>query len=355
MDSFSVGAVLVLATVFAIAGTAKLLDLKGSQRTVADFGVPAPAASVGGVLLPIAEIATAILLVLHPTARAGAAIAIGLLLAFVAGIANAMRLGRAPDCNCFGQLHSAPAGWRTLVRNAVLAALAAVLVVRGPGPAIGAWASARSAPELTAIGVTVTLLGLAAYAWRLWSENRELRADLAKSRSGQKAELQAEGLPAGSPAPSFALPDVHGQVQTLEGLLEGGRPLALFFMDPTCGPCKGLMPELARWQGSLGERVTIAVITSGNAKQDAGVWQENSICNVLYDHSREAFGAFNLRSTPTAMLVAPSGTIAGGPAGGLHMPEVLLRVTLKRADVGDWPTPASGPQSGFALSEAGYA
>jgi hypothetical protein len=35
--------------------------------------------------------------------------------------------GHGPDCRCFGQLHSVPAGSKTLVRNGVLAALAAFL------------------------------------------------------------------------------------------------------------------------------------------------------------------------------------------------------------------------------------
>src|SRR5918995_5476130 len=40
MDSFLVGAQFLLAGVFALAGTAKLFDLKASRQAVLDFGLP---------------------------------------------------------------------------------------------------------------------------------------------------------------------------------------------------------------------------------------------------------------------------------------------------------------------------
>jgi hypothetical protein len=54
--------------------------------------------------------------------------ALALLLIFVAGIGYNLAHGRTPDCHCFGQLHSAPAGWSTLIRNLVLAAIAGIVV-----------------------------------------------------------------------------------------------------------------------------------------------------------------------------------------------------------------------------------
>src|SRR3954454_20528678 len=99
---------LLLAGVLIAAGTGKLLDLHGSQRAVREFGVPEPFARLGGVALPITEVATAAALLLQPSATWGAAAALVLFVAFIAGIVNALAHGKAPDCNCFGQLHSAP-------------------------------------------------------------------------------------------------------------------------------------------------------------------------------------------------------------------------------------------------------
>src|SRR5438552_6717067 len=101
---------ILLAAVFATAGVGKLRDLEGSREAMRDFGVSERIASPAGLLLPLGELAAAVLLVLRPTAQVGAALALVLLLAFVAGIANALRHGVTPDCHCFGQIHSAPAG-----------------------------------------------------------------------------------------------------------------------------------------------------------------------------------------------------------------------------------------------------
>src|SRR5438552_6841190 len=112
----------VLAVVFVTAGVGKLLDLSGSRRAVADFGVPERAARVIGVLLPLAEIAIALALVFRPSAQVGAIAAALILAGFIAGIARALSRGEQPDCHCFGQIHSAPAGPSTLIRNGILAA-----------------------------------------------------------------------------------------------------------------------------------------------------------------------------------------------------------------------------------------
>jgi uncharacterized membrane protein YphA (DoxX/SURF4 family) len=153
---------LVLAGVFLTAGIGKLRDLPGSRRAVEDFGVSKRAADYLGVLLPLAEIAVAVALLFRPTAVWGAVGAAMLLAAFIVGIARALSRGEQPDCHCFGQIHSAPAGRSTLIRNAVLLSFAVVIVAYGSGPALDDWVGARSAAELAAVGLG--LLAVAATA-----------------------------------------------------------------------------------------------------------------------------------------------------------------------------------------------
>src|SRR5260221_3600616 len=123
---------LLLAAVFIVAGFAKLADLPGSRQALRDFGVPAVLANPFGALLPLAEIAVAVALIPRVSAWWGALGALALLLLFVAGIGYNLARGRTPDCHCFGQLHSAPAGWTTLIRNGVLALVAGLIVWFGP-------------------------------------------------------------------------------------------------------------------------------------------------------------------------------------------------------------------------------
>jgi uncharacterized membrane protein YphA (DoxX/SURF4 family) len=133
---------LILAGVFALASVAKLADLRGSRAAVAGFGVPERVASPLGMLLPVAELAVAVALLPASTARVGALGAGVLLALFVAAIARSMARGEAPDCHCFGQLHSEPAGRGALARNLVLLALAVFAAIGGTGnpvPSATAW------------------------------------------------------------------------------------------------------------------------------------------------------------------------------------------------------------------------
>ncbi|MDQ1427393.1 MAG: hypothetical protein QOK39_869 [Acidimicrobiaceae bacterium] len=108
-------------------------------------------------VLPVGELAVAAALARRASAVGGAVGALVLLGAFMAAIAISLSQGRQPDCRCFGQVHSAPVTAKTLVRNAAVAALAAVVVVAGPGASLSAWASGLSVTEWITLGVAVAL------------------------------------------------------------------------------------------------------------------------------------------------------------------------------------------------------
>src|SRR5687768_8436502 len=93
---------LVVAAVFAVAGLAKLLDLPGTRRSIAEFGTPARAVRAVSVALPVAELGIAAGLMFPQSARLSAVPALALLLLFCAAVVRALARGSAPDCNCFG-------------------------------------------------------------------------------------------------------------------------------------------------------------------------------------------------------------------------------------------------------------
>src|SRR5215469_7458654 len=153
----------LLFVVFLVAGIAKLADLAGSRAALRDFGVPAQLSTSLGTLLPLCELAVAVALLLPATAWWGALGALVLLLLFVAGIGYNLARGRQPECHCFGQLHSAPVGWPTLIRNLVLAAVAALVVVFGWNvPALGVldWLAPLSVSQRLEVLVGVVVLAL---------------------------------------------------------------------------------------------------------------------------------------------------------------------------------------------------
>src|SRR5919108_2839892 len=150
MDLAILSARLVLAAVFLVAGLAKLADRRGTQQAVIEFGVPRLLAAPLAILLPLVELGVAVALVPKTSAWWGGIGALALVAAFVAAIGVNLARGRKPDCHCFGQLHSAPAGWSTLGRNAGLAAVAAFVVWQGstdPGASAVSWLRDVSAAE----------------------------------------------------------------------------------------------------------------------------------------------------------------------------------------------------------------
>jgi hypothetical protein len=127
----------VLGVVFGVAGAAKLADRVGSRTALVDFGIPTRFAAPGAVLLPLGELGVAAALLADPSARAGAAGALALLMVFSFVVALNLAAGRQLDCHCLGRLHSSPIGAATLVRNGLLGVLSALVMVGGPGTEAG--------------------------------------------------------------------------------------------------------------------------------------------------------------------------------------------------------------------------
>jgi len=344
VDLILLAARLLLTGVFLVAGIAKLADRAGSQKAVRDFGVPQSLAAPFGNLLPIAEIAVAIALIPVATAWWGALGALGLLSAFVAGIAYNMARGRAPECHCFGQLHSSPAGWRTLVRNLGLAAVAVLLLVAGrtdPGvDFLGA--AGRVAQEQPAIALALAAVSILAvgYGWlllRVLQQQgrlvRRVRLLEAQLLAGTGLEL-AEGLPVGTAAPAFTLADTHGSMVSLGDLLAGGRPVLLAFLDPDCGPCRALMPQLIAWHLKHADRFEVVALSRGSAADNALIL-DKGLTAVLLQQRREIDELYRVEGTPGAVLVRPDGTIGSPHAAGADQIESL--VAGLAGELGDSP------------------
>jgi peroxiredoxin len=321
MDDALVAARLLLAAVFYVAGLAKLADRPRTRQALADFGVPSGLVEPLGLVLPAAELAAATALLFLTTARWGAAGGLTLLGLFVVGLVRVLRRGERPDCHCFGQLHSKPASWVTVARNVVLALPAAVVVVAGPGPAFTSWASGTDARDfwLIAIGTLATVATMTSVL--LWRENRRLR-----STNGGVAAAPRQ---IGALAPHFTLPSVAGPVVSLEDLLADGRPCILAFVSSGCGGCVSLLPELARWQDTITERLVLGFVTLSAAGEAEKLAREHALTDVLVDEHLTIGHAYGVTAVPSAVLVASDGTVRSTPVVGSVAIEALVRLALQ--------------------------
>lgn len=331
MDAALLIARFFLAAVFAVAGTAKLADLPGSRAALAGFGVPDRLAAPLGTLLPLAELAIAVLLLPAETATAAGIAALAMLVLFSIGITASMARGNAPECHCFGQLHSKPAGPRTLARNLILAAVAAFVVLAGAsaqpglreatGPLdAGTWAALGGALVLAVVlgaGIAA-LLSLLRRNGLLLLRVEALEAALVEHDIPipDAPAPEMNGLPVGSAAPGFELPSIDGVITSLDTLLSGGRPALLVFTSPRCAPCEGLMPKVAAWQRELGEDLTVAVLADGDREENRAKLQAHGLRNVLIQEEMDVAGRYVARATPSALLVDADGRIASALAAG---------------------------------------
>jgi peroxiredoxin len=326
MDSVVVSARVLLALVFGVAGLAKLADRTGSRQALRDFGLPGWLANPVGVLLPLVELGVAVALLPAVSAWWGAVAATALLVVFVVGMGVSLLRGRRPACHCFGQLHSAPVGGATLVRNLVLAAVAAGVVLSGSsgvgvGPSTVAWVGGLAPGERAVLVGGLLLLGLlAGEAWvlvQLVAQNGRLLVKLdaleARLDVGSPAAVSvpaaapAPGLPVGSPAPDFSLPGLYGETLTLGALRAAGQPLLLVFMDPDCGPCNALLPEVGRWQREQAGQFALAVVSRGTVEANRPKSAEHGLSRVLLQQDREVAERYQVSGTPSAVLVPARG------------------------------------------------
>ena len=283
--------------------------------------MPTRAVRIGGLALPLAELAVGVALLVRPTARWGALCALLLVLAFAGAVARAMSRGQAPDCHCFGQIHSEPAGPSMLIRDGVLAAMAGVVVVAGPGPSVVTAVTSLHGTAIGLVAVSVLAAVLAVAVVQLWVDRRRLRADLSAAIAAQAAP----GLPRGTPAPEFELLPVRGTVRSVAELTQRLRPSVLVFVSTGCGPCIQMLPTLGRWQDSLSNSVTLAAIFAGERAEVERLSAEYKLSLAMAQENNEAFELYKLRGTPSAVLVGVNGMIAGAPAEGVPAIEALIR------------------------------
>jgi peroxiredoxin len=310
------------------------------------------------LMLPMLELAIGVALIPARLAWYGACGALGLLAIFLIAVGVAMIRGRKPDCHCFGQLHSAPVGRSTLIRNALLAAGAGWLVSRGqlqPGLDVWAWYFSLSDTgqklAIVAAGALVLLF------FRLVARARPVSQTIASQMPSlpslfdydeeeEAPEAPGEqsspiprkrpasepahaapvrpaamgvGLPIGTPAPEFELPALAGETRSLQSLRADGKDVVLIFSSPFCKPCEALGANLVRWKREMPGLPNIVLISRGTPQDNLAKLKGFESSRVLLQGDFDVAEAYDCNSTPTAVLVGSDGLIrselaTGGPA-----------------------------------------
>ncbi|MBQ0892741.1 DoxX family membrane protein [Micromonospora sp. U56] len=143
-----------LATVWLVAGAAKVGDLAASGRAVNAYQLlPYDVAMVVGAALPFVELALGAILLVGLATRLAGGVSAALLVVFVTGIVSAWSRGLAIDCGCFGsggQLAAgqAPSYLPEILRDLGFLALAGFLLIWPRTPvSVDGWLTGESAVE----------------------------------------------------------------------------------------------------------------------------------------------------------------------------------------------------------------
>ena len=319
---------ILLSAILAVSGVAKATDWVGTETAIISFGIPSRASYLAARTLPIVEIVLAVTLLI-PATHWGAALGAAVLFAAFTAIVFLAIVRRNPvDCHCFGQLTSSPVTWKTIIRNLALIIVAAVIIAESNAAGtISDWVWISSVTDVARVGLTISAILLVMvcvllfFQFQLARQNGRILLRLDALEAGRHLPIPSptaaqSGLPVGSPAPDFELRRLHGGVLTLASELAAGLPLLLVFVDPGCGPCMVLLPELSAWQLELHERVTIVIVSRGIAEQNSAKIDPHGLTCVALQHDREVAIAYQAHATPSAVLVGADGRIASPVAAG---------------------------------------
>ena len=237
----------------------------------------------------------------------------------------------------------------------------------------------------------LAILGGAWLGWQLLRQNGRilLRLDDLEKRLNELEfgdDNEPEGLPVGTEAPAFELPDLAGGRQSLAQFR--GQSVLLVFFNPACGYCREMVPKLAALPArssrreeahtsnsqpstfnsqpstfnsqpstfnsqpstfnsqpkeqdqSLvtsaatngdfsGWRPLVLILTTGDAGKNQQFFAEHKVaCPVLLQNNGEVAKAYQVNGTPAGYLVSAGGRIASKLAIGA---EALLELTSQPA------------------------
>lgn len=143
-----------------------------------------------------------------------------------------------------------------------------------------------------------------------------------KTRDVSESNIVRDGLPAGTEAPNFVLPDLDGKPHALVDYR--GKRVLLVFSDVTCGPCEAMSPDLVKLAEKKGKKLQVLMVSRGDEEANRQKAQAFGYpFPVLRQKSWEVSKLYGMFATPIAFLIDENGVIEKDVAAG---PEPILNL-----------------------------
>ena len=194
---------------------------------------------------------------------------------------------------------------------------------------------------MTALLIAAILpwLLIAVGAWLAYQLVRQngrilLRLEAMEGRLGKhpaEERRKPVGLPVGTPAPDFDLPELAGGRRKLSDFR--GKDVLLIFFGPNCGFCTQMAADLAALplDGGGGRPVPV-IVTSGDADENRKLVDDFGLqCAVLLQENMEVATKYRAQGTPMGYRIDADGRIASDLAVGA---EPLLKLAEAQAAPG---------------------
>ena len=143
-----------------------------------------------------------------------------------------------------------------------------------------------------------------------------MKKRLRTERSLNESRLEREGLPAGTQAPAFRLPDLVGRDASLEDYR--GRRVLLVFSDPQCGPCDTITSDLAAFHAEHGaDALEIVMVSRGPVEENRRKAEAHGVeFRLLVQPGWRVSKEYGIFATPVAFLIDENGVIEREVAKG---------------------------------------
>ena len=305
------------------AGVLKLRRPTDFKFTLIDFGVPVIIAAPLAVLLPVAELALGVAILVPATMRLAAWAMAGSLVIFSAAVLNMLRLGRRPSCGCFGDVSAEPIGAGTVVRNGALIG-AALWLAGAPASnhreafdAARIWADANMAEAVLFLIAGVYAVVLV----NLMRQNGALITELARvSAALEGATVKGKEIvhAIGTQLDEVELEGSDGRTYSLTDLTSGAEPVVLIFLSAQCRVCRGMAGAIARWQQESGSRSTIVAVSLSSRQASEAAFGSAGLTYVVAPPSVKLAPSLGCAHTPCAVTITAGRTVG---SSAVHGPE----------------------------------
>jgi len=124
---------------------------------------------------------------------------------------------------------------------------------------------------------------------------------------GSAEGVSRDGLPVGTAAPDFHLPDLDGQVRSLSSLR--GRNVPLLFGSPHCEPCRRLLPGLQEFAAHAGRDFQVLWLNQATPEETRHFQAEMGAALAMLSYQDGVNDAYRVRVTPFLFMLDAAGVI----------------------------------------------